>query len=146
MPLIIEINMRGEIATILHRYAQANNPLVEGYDPSKLNSWITYLDANNVYETAMSEPLPVGNVRFLFQDEISDFDIIKISVQGYVGYIIKCDLKYSDKLQKLYTDYSLAPKQLTVSPDMLSDFCSEIKNTNWKPSQKLIVNLLNKNK
>ena len=146
MPLIIEINMRGEIATILHRYAQANNPLVEGYDPSKLNSWITYLDASNLYETDMSEPLPVRNVRFLFQDEISDFDIIKISVQGYVGYIIKCDLKYPDKLQKLYTDYSLAPKQLTVSPDMLSDFCSEIKNTNWKFSQKLIVNLLNKNK
>jgi len=94
----------------------------------------------------MSEPLPVRNVRFLFQDDISDFDIIKISVQGYVGYIIKCDLKYPDKLQKLYTDYSLASKQLTVSPDMLSDFCSEIKNTNWKPSQKLIVNLLNKDK
>jgi len=61
MYLMIENNMRSVIATISHRYAQANNPLVQGYDPSKLNSWITYLDANNAYETAMSKPLPVEN-------------------------------------------------------------------------------------
>ena len=60
MYLMIENNMRSGIATISHRYAQANNPLVQGYDPSKLNSWITYLDANNTSETAMSKPLPVG--------------------------------------------------------------------------------------
>ena len=65
MYLMVENNMRGGIATISQRYAQANNPLVEGYDPSKPNSWITYLDANNLYGTAMSEPLPKGNFRFL---------------------------------------------------------------------------------
>jgi len=53
MYLMIENNMRGGIATISHRYAQANNPLVQWYDFSKLNSWITYLDANNRYGTAM---------------------------------------------------------------------------------------------
>jgi len=61
MYLMIENNMRGGIATISHRHAQANNPQVEGYDPSKPTSFITYLDANNLYGTAMSEPLPVGN-------------------------------------------------------------------------------------
>jgi len=61
MYLMIENNMRGGIAIISHRYAQANNPLVQGYDPSKLNSWVTYLDANNLYGTAMSKSLPVGN-------------------------------------------------------------------------------------
>jgi len=35
---MVENNMRGGIATILQRYARANNPLVEGYDPSKPNS------------------------------------------------------------------------------------------------------------
>ena len=70
MYLMVENNMRGGIATISQRYARANNPLVEGYDPSKPNSWITYLSANNLYGTAMSEPLPKGNFRFLSQDEI----------------------------------------------------------------------------
>jgi len=58
MYLMVENNMRGGIATISHRHAQANNPLVEGYEPSKPTSYITHLDANNLYGTAMSEPLP----------------------------------------------------------------------------------------
>jgi len=61
MYLIIENNMRGGIAIISHRYAQASNPLVQGYDPFKLNSWVTYLDADNLYRTAMSKPLTVVN-------------------------------------------------------------------------------------
>jgi len=79
---MVENNMRGGIATISQRCARANNPLVEGYDPSKPNSWITYLDANNLYGTAMSEPLPKVNFRFLSQDEISDTDVMKIPTHG----------------------------------------------------------------
>jgi len=30
---MVENNMRGGFATISHRYARANNPLVVGYDP-----------------------------------------------------------------------------------------------------------------
>jgi len=45
--LMIENNMRGGIATISHRHAEANNPLVEGYDSSKPTSYITYLHAKN---------------------------------------------------------------------------------------------------
>ena len=146
MHLMFENNMRGEIATISQRYAQANNPLVEGYDPSKPNSWITYLDANNLYGTAMSEPLPKGNFRFLSQDEISDFDIMKIPTHGDTGYIVECDLQYPSELHELHSDYPMAPEHLAVSPDMLSDFCNEIKDKNWKPSQKLIPNLLDKTK
>jgi len=36
------------------RYARANNPWVEGYDPSKLTNYIMYLDANNLYGWALS--------------------------------------------------------------------------------------------
>ena len=138
MYLMVENNMRGGIATISQRYARANNPLVEGYDPSKLNSWITYLDANNLYGTAMSEPLPKGNFRFLSQDEISDFDIMKIPTHGDTGYIVECDLQYPSELHELHSDYPMAPEHLTVSPDMLSNFCHEIKAENWKPMQKLV--------
>jgi len=146
MYLMVENNMRGGIATISQRYGRANNPLVEGYDPSKPNIWITYLDANNLYGTAMSEPLPKVNVRFLSQDEISDFDIMKIPIHSDTGYIVECDLQYPSELHVLHSDYPMAPEHLTVSPDMLSDFCNEIKHKNWKPSQKLIPNLLDKTK
>jgi hypothetical protein len=49
---------RGAIS--IHRYAKANNPQVDGYDPRKLKSNILYLDANNLYGWAMMQYLPCG--------------------------------------------------------------------------------------
>jgi len=68
--LMIENSMRGGIASISHRYALANNPHVDDYDDSEARRYITYLDANSLYATAQSEPLPVGNFKFLDEDEI----------------------------------------------------------------------------
>jgi len=76
--LMIENNMRGGIATISHRHAAANNPLVECYDPNKPMSYITYLDANNLYGDAMSNPLPVGKFQSLSQTEIDQFDLMSV--------------------------------------------------------------------
>jgi len=58
MYLMVMNNMLSSIATILHCHATANNPLLnEEYYPSKQNSCITYIHANNLYGTVMSEPL-----------------------------------------------------------------------------------------
>ena len=92
----------------------------------------------------MSQPLPVENFRFLSSDEIADFDLISIPCHGDTGHIVECNLKYPSELRDLHSDYPMAPEHLTVSPDMLSDFCREIKAENWKPMQKLIPNLLDK--
>ena len=47
------------------RHAEANNPLVEGYDPEKPSSHILYLDANNLYGWAMRQYLPTGGFRWV---------------------------------------------------------------------------------
>ena len=146
MYLMIENNMRGGIATISHRHAVANNPQLEGYDPDKPHSYITYLDANNLYGTAMSEPLPVGNFRFLSEQEISDFDVMTVPADGPVGYILECDLSYPEHLHDEHSDYPMAPEHVTVTFDMLSDYAREIVDRNWKASQKLVPNLRDKTK
>jgi len=128
---MIENNMRGGIATISHQHAQANNPLVEGYDPSKPNTWIIYLDANNLYGTAMSEPLPVGNFCFLSQDEISDFDVMKIPANGDTGYIVECDFKYPEKLHDLHTDVTILTWRWNISPSRQR--CLAISAAKLKP-------------
>jgi len=71
---------------------------MEGYDPNKPTSYITYLDANNLYGDAMSNPLPVGKFKFLSQTEIDQFDLMSIPPDGDTGYIIECDLIYPDHL------------------------------------------------
>ncbi len=58
MYLMVESGIRGGISTITKRYAKANNKHTKGYDKNQTSVYIPYLDANNLYGWAMSEPQP----------------------------------------------------------------------------------------
>jgi len=77
--LIIENFIRSGIATISKRYARANNPLVGICDPSKHTTYIIYLDGYNLYGKAQSEPLPVGDFKFLTDTEIEQLDLTTVA-------------------------------------------------------------------
>jgi len=143
--LMIENNMWGSIATISHWHARANNPLVEGYNWSQPNSYITYLDANNLCWTAMSEPLPVGNFLFLFQAEIANFDLMNIPAHSDTGTSSSA-ISNAPKIYTTFIAYPLASEHLAVSSDTLSEFCNQIKGQNSICSKKLIPDLLDKTK
>ncbi|GBN36897.1 hypothetical protein AVEN_176890-1 [Araneus ventricosus] len=63
MHLFIEKGIRGGASMIAHRHSEANHPQCPNYDSTKANKFITYLDANNLYGWAMSQPLPVNGFR-----------------------------------------------------------------------------------
>ena len=146
MYLMVENSIRGGISTISNRYAKANNPLLEGYDPDKPTTFITYLDMNNLYGGAQSEPLPVGDFRFLTQDEIEQIqlDLESIPEDSPTGYIIDCDLSYPAHLHDKHSDYPLAPEHLTVTEEMLSPFARGLTFKGWRPMKKLVPNLYDK--
>ena len=147
--LMLENSLRGGIATISQRYSLANNPLVaETYDDSQPNRYITYLDANSLYATAQCEPLPVGNFRFLDDDEIENFVLESIDADAEVGYIIECDLEYPSDLHEIHNDYPMAPEHLTVNDRMLSPFAVSLLDPGrpWCPTTKLVPNLFDKKK
>ena len=52
--LFIKKGIRGGLAMINHQYAQSNAPGMENYNASKGDSYIMYLDANNLYGWMMS--------------------------------------------------------------------------------------------
>ena len=49
-----------------------------------------------------------------------------ISEKGPIGYILEADLSYPNELHVLHNYYPLAPEELAISDDMLSDYCKKI--------------------
>ena len=62
---IVDKGIRGGICCISKKYAEANNKYLNSCDASKPSSYIVYLDMNNLYSTAMTQPLPEGNFKFI---------------------------------------------------------------------------------
>ena len=56
--LMVEKGIRGGICHAIHIYAKANNKYMKNYDGNKESLFLEYLDANKLYDWAMSEPLP----------------------------------------------------------------------------------------
>ena len=121
MQLFIEKGLRGGISYIAHRHAEANNKYMKNFDIDKLISYIMYLDANNLYGWAMSQPLPYRNFRWVESNNV-------IPKRKGVGHIYEVDLEYPEELHDLHNDYPCAPEKIKVTDDMLSDYCREIKN------------------
>ena len=145
--LMVENSIRGGIATIATRFAEANNPyLGDDYDPSKPTTYIYYLDANSLYATAQSQPLPVGNYHFLSDTEIHQFDLDSIADDSPIGYLLDVDLTYPPELHYSHSDYPMAPDHFTPTYNMLSSYTRRLieDGVPWNPSRKLIPNLHNK--
>ena len=118
--LFIEKGLRGGISYITKRYAKANNKYMNDYDPKKQSTFISYLDMNNLYGWAMSEYLPYGGFKWL--KNVDGFDKMSISEKSLIGYFLEVDLECPSELHELQNDYSLAPEELAVSSDMLSNY------------------------
>ena len=74
MILMIEKGIRDGICQATHRYAKANNKYMKNYNKNIESSYIEYLDANNLYERAMSQKLPVKDFKWIKKEELSKFN------------------------------------------------------------------------
>ena len=145
MQNFIERGMRGGISTITHRYAVANNKYMKDYDPQKESSYITYLDANNLYGWGMFQKLPTGNFRWIPSPEY--INIHSYDENSAKGLFLEVDLEYPPELHDLHNDYPLAPEKMTVKQEMLSDYSQGIlhrEGMKISNVQKLIPNLRDK--
>ena len=90
--------MRGGISMVCKRYAKANNPLVEGYNPAEPTNYITHLDANNLYGWAMRLPLPKSGFHYWKRVMPTEEQIIKMKWNSKKRWILEVDLEYPEEL------------------------------------------------
>ena len=129
------------------RHARANNPAIEGYDPERPNSHILYLDANNLYGWAMSQPLPTGGFRW-----VEDCDGLAGTIQdqpadGPEGFILEVDLEYPQELHDEHNAYPLAPERMVVQKKWMSEYQHGLLGAGVVSAEveKLVPNLPDKN-
>ena len=112
MLLMIEKGIRGGVSTITKRHAEANNPYMKTYDSNSPNKYITYLDANNLYGWAMSQPLPTHGFEWMSEEELKNWR--SHSCETSEACILEVDLEYPKELHDLHNDYPLAPERLKI--------------------------------
>ena len=112
--LFIEKGMRGGVCMASKHYARVNNPRVEGYDAKKPTSHIMYLDANNLYGWAMSQPLPTGSFQWEKECKRLAQSIPKHPAESSKGFILEVDLEYPSELHEEHNEYPLAPEHVIV--------------------------------
>ncbi|XP_065662831.1 uncharacterized protein LOC136085451 [Hydra vulgaris] len=107
MILMIKKGIRGGISMISNRLETSNNKYMDdAYDKSKESTFIQYLDANNLYEWAMSKPLPTHGFKWMDEDELKNWKLIPC--------ILEVDLDYPDYLHDDHNDYPLAQERVNI--------------------------------
>lgn len=125
MLLTFEKGIRGGFSGVLgQRYVKANNPYLPDYDSRKPSNYLLYLDANNLYGWAMSQPLPTGDFRW--EDPLYFWNHCNAyGSYPYVpgrGYVFEVDLLYNPSSKLRTKRFPLAPESKTIQPEDLSEY------------------------
>ena len=125
MLLMFERGIRGGITQVVHRYTSANNecmgpvgpgscsnPMRDLYDPNKESSYFQYLDANNLYGWAMSQPLPTSKFKWF---NIDPSQIHTLYTSKIKGYLLEVDIRYPTELHDSHHDLPFMCERMKIN-------------------------------
>ena len=113
--MLYEKGIRGGVTMVSKRYAAKEE-----------NTCLHYVDANNLYGWAMSQPLPTGD-----HYSVSDTEIQELNIDGLLsrpmdedeyGYTFVVDLRYPMYLHDAHNDLPLLPEKRKTERSMISDY------------------------
>ena len=89
---------------------------MEEYDKDKETNYLQYLDANNLYGWAMSQPLPTGEFRWINCDGWDPEKLINmLSKEKKYGYLLEVDVKYPRELHNLHNDIPFMCDKININ-------------------------------
>ena len=113
MLLMFERGIRGGITQAVRKYALANNKhMGNRFDPKSENSYLQYLDANNLYGWAMSQPLPTGGFKWV---NVNPNEISELVTRTDKGYLLKVDVSYPRELHNSHNDLPFMCERMIIN-------------------------------
>ena len=82
------------------------------YDPGKPTRYLQYLDANNLYGWAMSQPLPTGGFQW---PDVHPDEIGELANHSDQGYLLEVDIAYPRELHDYHNDLPFMCGRMTIS-------------------------------
>ena len=127
-----ESNLRGGLCCASKRHIVANNKYCVNFDPSKPSTYIFFIDCNALYATCMLNYLPYKDFRWLTGRELKTIDFLNHPADAEFGFALEVDLTYPSHLHDGHNDLPLAPQNVHINFDMLSEY----QKTTWPGNAK----------
>ena len=113
MLLVFERGIRGGITQSVNRWAKANNPYMgSNFAPDKPTKYLQYLDANNLYGWAMSQPLPTGGFKWV---SLKPSKISQLAKRKSKGYLLEVDACYPRELHDSHNDLPFMCERMKIN-------------------------------
>ena len=115
MLLMVEKGITGGICHAIYRYAKANNKYMKNYNKDEEDSFLQYLDDNNLYGWAMSRKLPLNGFKWKKNmPKFSEEFIKNYDEDSDKGCILEVDVKYPKNLHGLHKDLPFLPERMKI--------------------------------
>ena len=113
MLLMFERGIRGGITQPVNGWAKANNPYMGSkFVPDKPTRYLQFLDANNLYGWAMSQPFPTRGFKWVSIKPSKISQLVKCKSKGY---ILEVDIRYPRGLHDSHKDLPFMCKHMKIS-------------------------------
>ena len=111
--LTFEWGIRGGITEAVRKYASASNKYMgDRFDPKSESSHLQYLDANNLYGWAMSQPLPIGRFKWV---DVNPNEISELATCNDKGYLLEVDVSYPHELHDPHNDLPFMCERMEIN-------------------------------
>ena len=113
MLLMFERGIRGGITQAVHKYTLTDNTYMgDKFNPNEDTTYLQYLDANNLYGWAMSQPLPTGGFRWV---DIEPNEISELATRTDKGYILEVDVSYPKEFHNPHNDLPFMCERMEIN-------------------------------
>ena len=111
--LMFEQGIRGGITQAVRKYTLANNKYMgDRFDPKSESSYLQYLEANNLYGWAMSQPLPTGGFKWV---GVNPNKISELATRTDKAYLLEVDVRYPKELHNPHNDLPFMCERMEIN-------------------------------